>query len=126
MIHINYTTLTRFILNDESTLCLRGIRYEMQGHAATRRHRCKDRQIVRVARQGCQLCIIYGCSIFDIQKVVTEMKKLHSYCSFYIRYLIHRIFIPKLSKNHQKGFCLPCLDVKKRKANFYTVQRGCF
>ena len=82
LIFEKYVILTSFILEDESTLCLRGIRYEIQSHAATRRYRCQGCQIIRVASEGCQLCIIYSCSIFYIQKVVTEMKKLHSYGSF--------------------------------------------
>ena len=73
---MNYITLTSFILKDESTLSLRGIRYEMQSHAVTCRYRCQGFQVIRVASQGCQLSITY-CAIMYIEKVVTKRKYLH-------------------------------------------------
>ena len=118
---MNYIILTSFILKDESTLSLRGIRYEIQSHAATCRYRCQGFQVIRVASQACQMSITY-CTIMYIEKVVTKRKYLH-----FRSYSIYRYDSPdvytyvKQIQNHNERCYLPCFDIKKRKANFYTV-----
>ena len=134
---MNYIILTSFILKDESTLSLRGIRYEIQSHAVTCRYRCQGFQVIRVASQACQMSITY-CTIMYIEKVVTKRKYLHfrSYSIYrydspdvytYVRYFSSNDLSNKIAcwfkkiQNHYKGCYLPCFDIKKRKGNFYTV-----
>ena len=102
---MNYIILTSFILKDESTLSLRGIRYEIQSHAVTCRYRCQGFQVIRVASQACQMSIAY-CTIMYIEKVVTKRKYLHfrSYSIYrydspdYFHPMIYLIKLPVDSK----------------------------